>query len=90
MIMTKLKLLIIRIARKPKREDWIQDYFIQCGAYFVAYWDRTGIKADGGEIWIANEVDNIPQCFSLTQQDLEFYSKEFMRRRKLFKEKFDI
>ena len=73
-------------SRRPKREDWIQDYFLQCGAYFIAYWDRTGIKADGGEIWIANEEDNIPQCFTLTQADLEFYSKEFMRRRGMFKE----
>jgi hypothetical protein len=46
----------------------------------------TGIKADGGEIWIANEEDNIPQCFTLTQSDLEFYSKQFIRRRKTFKE----
>ena len=73
-------------SRRPKREDWIQDYFIQCGAYFIAYWDMTGIKADGGEIWIANEEDNIPQNFKLTQSDLEFYSKEFIRRRKMFKE----
>lgn len=86
------KILIIdyKNSRKPKREEWVQDYFMQASAYFVAYWDRTGIKSDGAEIWIANELDNIPQTFSLTQSDLEFYSKEFIRRRKLFKEKFDI
>ena len=86
------KILIIdyKNSRKPKREEWVQDYFMQTAAYFVAYWDRTGIKADGAEIWIANEIDNIPQTFSLTQKDLEFYSQEFIRRRKLFKEKFDI
>jgi genome maintenance exonuclease 1 len=77
-------------SRKPKQEKWIQDYFLQAAAYFIAYWDRTGIKADGAEIWIANEIDNLPQTFSLTQRDLEFYAKEFMKRRKTFKEKFDI
>lgn len=81
-----IKIIDYKNSRRPKREDWIQDYFIQTGAYFVAYWDMTGIKADGAEIWIANEEDNIPQCFTLTQSDLEFYSKEFMRRRKMFKE----
>ena len=81
-----IKIIDYKNSRRPKREDWIQDYFLQCGAYFIAYWDRTGIKADGGEIWIANEEDNIPQCFTLTQADLEFYSKEFMRRRGMFKE----
>lgn len=85
-----IKIIDYKNSRRPKREDWIQDYFIQTGAYFVAYWDMTGIKADGAEIWIANEEDNIPQCFTLTQSDLEFYSKEFMRRRKMFKEKFNI
>ena len=85
-----IKIIDYKNSRKPKQEHWIQDYFIQTGAYFIAYWDRTGIKADGAEIWIANEEDNLPQCFSLTQQDLEFYSKEFMRRRKMFKQKFNI
>jgi len=83
---SQIKIIDYKNSRKPKREDWIQDYFLQCGAYFIAYWDRTGIKADGGEIWIANEEDNIPQCFTLTQSDLEFYAKEFMRRRSIFKE----
>jgi hypothetical protein len=50
----------------------------------------SGKKADGAEIWIANELDNLPQTFSITQRDLEFYAKEFMKRRKTFKEKFDI
>ena len=85
-----IKIIDYKNSRKPKQEHWIQDYFIQTGDYFIAYWDRTGIKADGAEIWIANEEDNLPQCFSLTQQDLEFYSKEFMRRRKMFKQKFNI
>jgi ATP-dependent exoDNAse (exonuclease V) beta subunit len=86
----QIKIIDYKNSRKPKREDWIQDYFIQVGAYFIAYWDRTGTKADGAEIWIANEIDNLPQCFKLTQQDLEFYAKEFMNRRKMFKEKFNI
>lgn len=86
----KIVIIDYKNSRKPKQENWIQDYFIQTSAYFIAYWDRTGIKADGAEIWIANEIDNLPQTFSLTQRDLEFYSNEFIRRRKLFKEKFDI
>jgi genome maintenance exonuclease 1 len=86
----KIVIIDYKNSRKPKQEHWIQDYFIQTSAYFIAYWDRTGIKADGAEIWIANELDNLPQTFSLTQKDLEFYANEFIRRRKLFKEKYDI
>jgi len=86
----KITIIDYKNSRRPKIEAWVQDYFIQCGAYFIAYWDRTGIKADGGEIWIASESTNIPQCYKLTQEDLEFYSKEFIRRRKMFKDKFNI
>ena len=53
-------------------------------------WDREGVEASGAEIWIANEIDSIPQCFSLTESDLIFYFQEFVKRRETFKEKFNI
>mgnify|MGYP001441145781 FL=1 len=84
----KVKIIDYKNSRKPKREEWIQDYFRQTAAYWVAYWDRTGIKADGAEIWIANEVDMLPQCFELTQDDLKHYYKSFMEIRESFREKF--
>jgi genome maintenance exonuclease 1 len=90
MIDNRIAIIDYKNSRKPKAEHWIQDYFIQMAAYYIAYWDRTGIKADGAEVWIANEKDNIPQTFSLTQSDLDFYAKEFIRRRKMFKDKFNI
>ena len=83
-----IKIIDYKNSRRPKREEWIQDYFRQTAAYWVAYWDRTGIKADGAEIWIANEIDMMPQCFSLTQEDLKEYYKSFMEIRKAYKEKF--
>ena len=90
MVDNTVKIIDYKNSRRPKREEWVQDYFLQASAYFIAYWDRYGVKANGAEIWIANEEDNLPQLFSLTQSDLEFYAKEFMRRRKMFKEKFNI
>lgn len=77
-------------SRKPKRDEWIQDYYLQASAYWIAYWDRHGIRANGAEIWIANEVSQVPQLFSLTESDLKFYSAEFLRRRKMFMRKYDI
>lgn len=90
MVDNKILIIDYKNSRKPKMEQWIQDYFIQTAAYFIAYWDRTGTKADGAEIWIANELENLPQTFSLTQSDLEFYAAEFIKRRKQFKDKFEI
>lgn len=75
-------------SRKPKKEEWIQDYFVQGSAYFIAYWERSGIKPHGVEIWIANEVDSIPQTFSLTAEDVKYYFAEFMKRLKQFNETY--
>ena len=86
----KIKIIDYKNSRKPKREEWVIDYYLQASAYFIAYWDMSGKKADGAEIWIANEVDNLPQKFTLTQSDLEFYAKEFIKRRKMFQDKYNI
>jgi genome maintenance exonuclease 1 len=86
----KIKIIDYKNSRKPKREEWVIDYYLQASAYFIAYWDMSGKKADGAEIWIANEVDNLPQKFTLTQSDLQFYAKEFIKRRQMFQDKFNI
>lgn len=86
------KILIIdyKNSRKPKREDWIQDYFVQASAYWVAYWERTGIKPDGVEIWIANEKDDIPQVFTLDNSEIRQYFKMFQERLETFKQIHNI
>jgi len=90
MIDGKVVIIDYKNSRKPKRDEWIQDYYMQAAAYWIAYWDREGVKATGAEIWIANEIDSIPQCFSLTESDLTFYFQAFLKRRESFKEKFNI
>lgn len=75
-------------SRKPKREEWIQDYFVQGSAYFIAHWERTGVKPDGVEIWIANEQNSIPQTFKLTARDVKYYFTQFMKRLKQFNEMY--
>lgn len=82
----KVMVIDYKNSRRAKREEWIQDYFVQGSAYFVAYWERTGIKPDGVEIWIANEESSIPQTFSLTANDVKYYFAEFIKRLNKFKE----
>ena len=88
MIDDSVKIIDYKNSRKPKKEEWIQDYFRQTAAYWIAYWDRTGIKAHGAEIWIANEIDLTPQCFELTADDLKHYYKSFMEIREAYREKY--
>lgn len=86
----KIVIIDYKNSRKPKREDWIQDYFVQASAYWVAYWERTGIKPDGVEIWIANEKDDIPQIFSVDNGQIRLYFKEFQERLETFKQDKNI
>jgi len=90
MVDDTVKIIDYKNSRRPKREEWVIDYYLQASAYFIAWWSMTGRKANGAEIWIANEDDNLPQKFTLTQSDLEFYAKEFIKRRNMFKEKHNI
>lgn len=90
MIDDTVKIIDYKNSRRPKREEWVIDYYLQASAYFIAWWSMTGKKANGAEIWIANEDDNLPQKFTLTQSDLEFYAKQFIKRRNMFKDKHNI
>lgn len=72
-----LIILDFKTSRKPKKKEWIHDYLLQISAYFLAYWEMTGIKPHGGEIWIAVE-DNVPQVFEVTWNEIQVYAKEFL------------
>ena len=74
----RLLILDFKSSKKPKRREWIEDYFKQISAYFIAYWEMTGKRPSGGQIWISNETDNIPQVFDVTLNDIKKYGKEFL------------
>lgn len=84
------KIIDYKNSIKPKSERWIEDYFTQVGAYSIAYYDRTGIDVDGAEIWIANEMERVPQTFYLSKDKLKSYAEKFVKRRQMFKDKFNI
>lgn len=74
-------------SRKPKRDEWIDDYFIQVAGYSVAFFERTGIVPQGCEIWMASETEDKPQIFKMTYNDMKHYFKEFMKRLKQYNDK---
>jgi genome maintenance exonuclease 1 len=80
------KVIDFKTARKPKTEDWILDYKLQVSAYSIAIWQRFGIKPDGGEIWIANELTDEPQRFVLTFDEIKFFFSLFKDRLQRFYE----
>lgn len=58
----KLSIIDFKTSRKPKKEEWIEDYFIQCCFYTTAYFELTGIKIKQIVIIMAVE-ENKPQLF---------------------------
>jgi len=84
------KILVIdyKNSRRPKKEEWVQDYYLQLASYYIAYWERTGIKPSGAEIWIANEENSMPQTFELTQSDIKHYFKQFKNRLDEYNKKY--
>ena len=85
-----LMILDFKSSRKPKKEDWIENYKMQIAAYSLAYWKMTGIKPSGGEIWISNEADGFPQIFEMTFNDIAHYGKKFLALVKEFHNKYSL
>jgi genome maintenance exonuclease 1 len=81
-------ILDFKSSTKAKREDWIENYKLQISAYFLAYWEMTGEKPQGGEIWISNEYDYYPQIFELSVEDIKIYSKKFLQMVKSYHEQY--
>ena len=83
-----LKIIDFKSSAKPKREDRIEDYKIQVAAYSIAAWDNLGEKPSGGEIWISNEIQPMPQKFVMEWEDIIEYYKKFRIRLNQFYEKY--
>ncbi len=74
----RLLILDFKSSSKPKKKDWILNYFRQIAAYFIAYWEMTGKKPNGGQIWMSNEEDHEPQVFEVTLEDIKIHGAEFL------------
>ena len=58
----KLSIVDYKNSIKEKKEEWIQDYFVQCTAYAEMFEDRTGMPINQLVVAIANE-EGTPQIF---------------------------
>lgn len=77
----KLSIIDFKTARKPKKEEYIQNYFMQTAFYAAAFYERTGIAIKQSVILIS--VDHEPsQVFIKTPHD---YLPALMQVRKKYK-----
>jgi len=82
----KNSIIDYKTSRKPKRREWIQNYFIQCAAYAIMWEERT--KMPITQLVVVISVDgNEPQVFiehrdRWTEKLIETINE--YKRRKLF------
>ena len=76
-------------SNKPKKTDYIQDYFLQLGAYTLAHDVVHGTKMIAGIILLCTK-DILFQEFKIEGAELEMYQNLFMGRVKKFYEMNNI
>jgi len=52
-----------KTSKKLKKEEYIEDYFLQCTAYSIMFEELTGIKTNGIVVLIAVDDYDMPQIF---------------------------
>lgn len=60
----QLSIIDFKTSRKPKKEEWIENYFIQTSFYAAAFYERTGIIIKQGVILITVDGHE-PQVFKI-------------------------
>lgn len=76
----ELTIIDYKTSRKPKKEEWIQNYFIQAAFYAAAFYERTGVAIKQFAIVITVDGSE-PQVFRGKTFD---YLEELYRVRKEF------
>ena len=68
---------------KPKRKEWIDDYFIQLAAYAMAHNQIYGTSIQSGTILMCSK-DNYFQKFTVSGAEFQKFSWEWLRRVDLY------
>jgi len=71
-------------SNKPKRKEWIEDYFVQLAAYAMAHNYVYDTKIQSGIILMCTK-DKLFQKFEIKNKEFQRFSWEWLRRVDLFK-----
>ena len=66
-------------SNKPKKEEWIEDYFLQLGAYSLAHNVVYNSRITQGIVLLCT-VDNLFQDFRIQGKKLEEYQSKFLEK----------
>jgi genome maintenance exonuclease 1 len=68
-----LSVIDFKTSRKAKREDWIQDYFIQAFFYAAAFYEMTGAVPEQIVILVAVRESFEVQVFKKSMDEMDIY-----------------
>ena len=60
----QLSIIDFKTSRKPKKQEWIENYFVQTAFYAAAFYERTGVPIKQGVILITVDGHE-PQIFKI-------------------------
>ncbi len=66
-------------SNKPKKEEWIEDYYLQLGAYSLAHNVVYNSRITQGIVLLCT-VDNLFQDFRIQGSKLEEYQNKFLKK----------
>ena len=72
-------ILDFKQSNKPKKEEWIEDYYLQLGAYSLAHNVVHNSKITQGIVLLCT-VDNLFQDFRIQGEKLEEYQNKFLEK----------
>jgi genome maintenance exonuclease 1 len=82
-------ILDFKQTNKPKKREWIDDYFLQLAAYAAAHNDTHGTQINSGVILMCARPESDQatpryQEFVLEPKDFQYWSDQWMRRVELY------
>ena len=82
----KLSIIDFKTSRKPKKKEWISNYFMQASCYAVMYEERTEIPVSRTVVIIAVDGSE-PQVFV---ENRDNFIEGFVDARVSYKEKYNV
>jgi genome maintenance exonuclease 1 len=82
----EISVIDFKTSKKPKNEEWIQDYFIQAAFYFNAFYEHTNILPKSTKIIICTQDGRI-QEFTKTARENKYWTERLKTRIALYKSK---
>ena len=76
-----LSVIDFKTAKKKKREDWIQNYFVQESAYSFMFEERTGMQVPQLVTIIGVDGESEPQVFIKNTKERNQYLLQFLTLR---------